>query len=296
MEEIWKDIPGYEGVYQASTEGRIKRVAGVVNYIDGRIRRFKEEIKSPTIRVSGTANVSLYLGNVGKTWRVDDVIAMTFMTLPEEDYEIIHKNFDESDNRLCNLECRKVAWAEEKWADITGYEGLYKISSTGRVLSVYPSLPHKVVVLQNRHYSSGYEHITLVNGKHSKDFLVHSLVARTFIPNPENKPSIDHIDTNKHNNNVSNLRWCTHRENMNNPLTRKRASDSHIGLMTGSKNKKSRPVVQMDLNGTIIAKYDCMTDAKRATGAWHISDCCRGVASESAGYIWRYLDNTTDPQ
>ena len=58
---------------------------------------------------------------------------------------------------------------------------------------------------------------------------VHRLVAELFIPNPENKPEIDHIDTNRHNNNVNNLRWVTRKENLNNPNTKKNYSKVRKG-------------------------------------------------------------------
>lgn len=60
-------------------------------------------------------------------------------------------------------------------------------------------------------------------------FNIHRAVAELFIPNPENKPCVDHIDTNPNNNNYLNLRWVTHKENNNNPITRKHNSSSHIG-------------------------------------------------------------------
>ena len=65
------------------------------------------------------------------------------------------------------------------------------------------------------HWSNGYYRITY---KH-KSFALHRLVAELFIPNPENKKEVDHIDTNKLNNNINNLRWVQPSENMNNPLT-----------------------------------------------------------------------------
>ena len=77
-------------------------------------------------------------------------------------------------------------------------------------------------------------HLSMNGERHPR--LVHRLVADAFIPNPENKPCIDHVDGNRLNNFYLNLRWCTHTENNNNPITRKRNSESHIGLHTGEKN------------------------------------------------------------
>ena len=66
--------------------------------------------------------------------------------------------------------------------------------------------------------------------------LVHRLVALNFIPNPENKPCVDHIDTNPLNNHYTNLRWVTHSENMLNPITRKRNSESQKRVQSGENN------------------------------------------------------------
>lgn len=68
--------------------------------------------------------------------------------------------------------------------------------------------------------------ITLWNKSKHRTFRIHRLVAKYFIPNPENKPCIDHINTDKTDNRVENLRWCTNQENQMNPLTRKHLADS----------------------------------------------------------------------
>lgn len=67
---------------------------------------------------------------------------------------------------------------------------------------------------------------------------IHRLVATMFIPNPENKPCVDHIDTNIHNNRADNLRWTTYKENNNNPITKKKQNDKKYG----NKNAKGRIV------------------------------------------------------
>lgn len=102
------------------------------------------------------------------------------------------------------------------WKDVVGYEGLYKVSNNGMIktLGRYKtgyngrSYPEKIMSLTKD--NAGYMQISLTdNDKKRKTFKVHILVARAFIPNPENKKTVNHIDGNKENNNIENLEWNT---------------------------------------------------------------------------------------
>lgn len=108
---------------------------------------------------------------------------------------------------------------KEIWKDIKGYEGLYKCSNFGRVISTKQKNGVRDYLIGSMN-DKGYCVVSLNKDGVLKTFAVHRLVAEHFIPNPENKPEIDHIDTNPSNNRVSNLRWVTHEENMNNPTTK----------------------------------------------------------------------------
>ena len=102
--------------------------------------------------------------------------------------------------------------------DINGYEGLYAIDTNGKIFS-YPKSPPlgrpylSFRCLKTRITRHGYEQVSLRLNNKNKLVYIHRLVAETFIPNPENKPQVNHIDGNKQNNHVSNLEWCTSREN-----------------------------------------------------------------------------------
>lgn len=101
----------------------------------------------------------------------------------------------------------------EEWRDVVGYEGLYKISNKGRVKS-YQGRYKQPKVLKTTMTTTGYKKIELTKNKRRKAFKVHRLVAKAFLSNKENKPYVNHIDNNPLNNNVTNLEWCTQKENM----------------------------------------------------------------------------------
>jgi len=99
----------------------------------------------------------------------------------------------------------------EQWRDIENYEGYYQVSNFGRVRSFHQRTIH---ILKPRS-AFDYFKVPLCRGKgDEKIFFVHILVAKTFIPNPENKKIVNHKDGNKKNNHVSNLEWVTQSENL----------------------------------------------------------------------------------
>ena len=95
-----------------------------------------------------------------------------------------------------------------------GYEGLYQVSNLGRI----KSLPRNGTILKERILkenlsNKGYYMVVLSKNNIPKKKLIHRIVAQTFIPNPYNKGTVNHIDGNKLNNKVENLEWCTIKEN-----------------------------------------------------------------------------------
>lgn len=105
----------------------------------------------------------------------------------------------------------------ELWRDVVGYEGFYQVSNLGSVRSLDRVVNNRRVkgrVLKPFQDKDGYKKVNLVmGGKKRRQFMIHRLVSKMFIPNPENKPEVNHKDGNKQNNNIDNLEWVTKREN-----------------------------------------------------------------------------------
>jgi hypothetical protein len=124
---------------------------------------------------------------------------------------------------------------KEIWKPVEGFEGLYEVSNLGQVKSLERYIEnngglqrrHEKILKQNT--TSGHCTVILCKGGKTYPRLVHRLVATAFIPNPDNKPVVDHIDTNPLNNNMLNLRWVTAQENCLNPITRVNNSLSKQG-------------------------------------------------------------------
>ena len=111
---------------------------------------------------------------------------------------------------------------KKEWKEIKGYEGKYIISNYGEIISLprYKRNNSKFQYVQPREIckytnpKNGYVYVYLYNNGVYKNVRLHKLVAKTFIPNPNNLPQVNHKDGNKLNNHVKNLEWCTASENI----------------------------------------------------------------------------------
>lgn len=189
---------------------------------------------------------------------------------------------------------------EEEWRDIKGYEGLYQVSNLGRVRSLDRYIINKSNKRQyyngkilNGNIRQGYLKLTLSKNNSQKTIPIHILVAKTFIPNPESKPEVNHIDGNKANNCVNNLEWVTRSENelhaYKNGLAKPSLKQKEAVAKYARENY-SKKVLQYDLNGNFIKEWNSMHDVWRELGIRpsYICRCCKGLRNYTYGYIWKY--------
>ncbi len=160
----------------------------------------------------------------------------------------------------------------ETFVEIEGFEN-YEVSNLGKVRNMKNGRIIKPHLNEN-----GYLKHWLFENNKKKYLSLHRIIAIAFIDNPEEKPCVNHIDENKLNNDLSNLEWCTVKENNIHGTRIKRASE-----------KCFKKVIQLDLNDNMLNVFESMTQAEQKTGALvsHISACCNGKRKSAGGFKWR---------
>lgn len=223
MEEKWLNVtlPNVVDDYEASSFGKIRCKTSQKELDCG-----NESKKKVTLRLKDGKS---------KRYPLDFIIATTFIPNPNNYILIEHL-----DNNVYNCNSENLKWYTcidnpkfnavedlegEIWKVIPNYPN-YSVSNFGRVKShardilktkAIVGIPKAAQILKPTiEERSGYQTVGLSVGSTIISYRVHKLVAEAFIPNPENKPTIDHIDLNKLNNCVDNLRWTTYKENNNN--------------------------------------------------------------------------------
>ena len=180
----------------------------------------------------------------------------------------------------------------EEWRDVQWYEGLYQVSSLGRVRSCDRFVNskggtrlHKCKVLKPGIGRDGYLNVVLSKDNKHTAFNVHRLVYETFNGKIPEGMEINHIDEDKSNNSLENLNLMTHKENINWGTGIERRAKSMI-----NHKRLSKSVLQFDLQGNFLAEYPSQSEAERKLGIRCTSICnaLKGRYKTAGGYIFRY--------
>ena len=174
---------------------------------------------------------------------------------------------------------------KEVWKFVIQEENVfYFISNCGRFLSATPinekrrKKPFKVKIIAPYSNKKGYMIVRTINNGKKNYYQVHRLVLKVFLPTDNMETlQVNHIDGNKSNNNLSNLEWCTGKENIEHALK--------TGLI-----KNTKAVYQYDLDGNFLKEFESITQAEKETSVFgaNISACCKNKVRQAGGFQWRY--------
>ena len=181
------------------------------------------------------------------------------------------------------------------------YEGLYKVSNLGRILSLNYKRTGKAELMNPSAHTKGYLQVDLSKNGETKTCLVHRLVAETFLENPEGKPCINHKiegDVGKTMNMVffnkdgtidkkrTTIEWCTYEENNNYATHNERSAKARIN------GKCSKKVLQLSLTGELIKEWESTAECGRnGFTQQHVVDCCNGKRKTHKGFRFMYYDD-----
>ena len=167
---------------------------------------------------------------------------------------------------------------KEIWKDIKDYEGLYQVSNLGRVKRITTGR-----VLKPLKHANGYLMVKLSKNSIVYTKTVHRLVAEAFIPNPEHKSEINHIDENKTNNSLDNLEWMTRKENINHGTRTERMSKT-----------QSIPIITTNIKTGESKEFYGARECARQLGLTHgnITSVIKGRYKQTGGYTFKYKEES----
>jgi hypothetical protein len=185
--------------------------------------------------------------------------------------------------------------SEEIWKRVPGFEERYEASTFGRIRSLdfsYISgqysahITKKGIINKLSLNNAGYNIVRMTKDGHRRTFIAHRVIAKTFIPNPDNKPQVNHINGIKTDNSVTNLEWSTCSENHKHAFKN--------GLNVARKVPRvGNAVIQMDLNGNVLAEYISTRYASQVTGIClsNLVNHLKGRLTRTKNFRWIYKPN-----
>ncbi len=286
--EIWKTLP-FNEKYEVSSLGRVRN------------SKFKK-LSTPFTYHSGYLGISLRSDDgTAKTYKIHQLIAITFLPNDKNKLTVNHKNKNRSDNSLINLEwatheeqikhqnesrtpskhkSKRITDltninADERWETIKNFE-TYQISNYGRLK--YKKQDRTYITLGSVS-SDGYRISSLNNGENKISIAIHRLVAEYFVENPLNKPYVNHEDGDRQNNYYKNLSWVTPSENS------QHAHDTRL-------NTSKKEIYQLNTNNEIIQKFSSLKEASEVTKIQKsvISRVLNDKSKTAGGFCWSFCD------
>lgn len=322
--DVWRDVEGFEGRYEVS-------LLGYIRFAD---RPDKRKVKCRTSGKYLTASL-YHKGDLKPTYvKIHMLVAKAFVPNPEGYTFVKHKNGKLLDNRADNLEWVETKPAKKKmrkskrtlksvstspilevsdvdvfeddvlesemssgslWRDVKGFEGLYKISKSGMLVSFWCKKPRFIKPMTYSSTRGGHLIQYQLRGRDHKNYykMAHILVAEHFVPNPLGYKYVMHIDGNPKNNNADNLRW-TERS----VKCREKKSDSYKKFEGKHNLFTTQEVEQYYTDGTYINTFKSISEAAEKTKCSYssIKAVLDGKESNTGGYVWKYSGNVYQTQ